>query len=116
MKIVHYTEETEKIFEGDAVRGVTGRVLVGKADGARNFCMRLFSVEPGGFSPRHSHEWEHEIFFHSGQGAVWDGEGWTLVGPGVAAFIPGGAEHQVKNAGNEPLTFVCLIPQGPPEI
>lgn len=116
MKIVHYSEEDGKVFQGDAVRGVTGRVMIGAADGAENFCMRVFTIEPGGFSPRHSHDWEHEIFFHQGQGAVWDGSGWTVVGPGVSVFIPGGAEHQVKNAGHETLVFVCLIPAGVPEI
>ncbi len=116
MKIVHYEEIEAKNFDSDLARGVTGRVLIGSADGAENFCMRLFTIEPGGFSPRHSHPWEHEIFFHVGHGAVWDGEGWTVVGPGVAVFVPPGVEHQVKNAGHVPLAFACLIPKGAPEL
>jgi mannose-6-phosphate isomerase-like protein (cupin superfamily) len=31
-------------------------------------------------------------------------------------FIPGGEEHQLRNDGNEILTFVCVIPTGVPEM
>jgi len=116
MKIVHYSREESKSFDGGAARGVKGRVVVGKADGAPNFCMRVFELAPGGHTPRHVHEWEHEIFVHGGRGAVFhDGE-WTPVAPGDAVFVPPGEEHQLKNAGEETFTFVCLIPSGAPEL
>ncbi len=70
MKIMHYSEAESKDFNTDVVKGVTGRVLIGKADGAENFCMRMFEVAEGGYSPKHTHEWEHEIFFHSGRGEI----------------------------------------------
>jgi oxalate decarboxylase/phosphoglucose isomerase-like protein (cupin superfamily) len=38
------------------------------------------------------------------------------VAPGDAVFVPGGEEHQIRNAGTAPLTFLCLIPAGAPEI
>jgi quercetin dioxygenase-like cupin family protein len=31
-------------------------------------------------------------------------------------FIPGNEEHQLKNAGDELFTFVCVIPAGAPEL
>jgi quercetin dioxygenase-like cupin family protein len=116
MKIVSYGQETEKRFDGGAASGVSGRVVIGKADGAANFCMRVFELDRDGFTPRHSHEWEHEIFFHAGNGEVWKGGEWVPVTPGTAAYIPGGEEHQIRNRGEGKLTFVCLIPSGAPEI
>lgn len=116
MKIQHYSEIEPKQYNTDMVKGVSGRVAIGKADGASNFCMRVFELDKGGFSPRHRHDWEHEIFFHAGKGEIFQEGQWIPVKPGHTVFIPGNEEHQIRNAGNEKLVFVCLIPSGPPEL
>lgn len=117
MKIVpHYREIESRSFEGEHVKGVTGRVAIGSADGAPNFCMRVFTLDSGGFTPRHSHEWEHEILFHRGEGEVYSDGAWRAVAAGSIAFIPGNEEHQIRNSGSEELVFACLIPRGAPEL
>lgn len=116
MKVISTTAPQAVHFDSDVARGVTGRVIIGQADGAENFCMRRFDLAPGGHTPRHAHAWEHEIFFHAGQGEVFRGGEWLGVGPGDAVFVPGGEEHQIRNASAVPLTFVCLVPAGAPEI
>ncbi|MBW1898514.1 MAG: cupin domain-containing protein [Deltaproteobacteria bacterium] len=116
MEIKKFTDIEPTRFDSDAVKGVAGRVLIGKADGAENFCMRLFELSKGGFSPRHTHDWEHEIFIYSGQGAVFRNGDWIPLESGCAVFIPGNEEHQMKNTGDEPFRFICIIPAGPPEL
>lgn len=117
MKLVDFRDiESQKFDAEGIVKGVTGRVAIGRDDGANNFCMRVFEIEPGGFSPKHSHDWEHEIFFHQGSGQVYSNGDWQATQAGTTVFIPGGEEHQIKNAGDSVLTFVCLIPAGAPEI
>ena len=116
MKIIHYSEAEPKHFDADNVKGVTGRVVIGKADQANNFCMRFFELSEGGFSPRHSHEWEHEIIIHSGKREVLCEEEWIPVNTGHVIFIPGNEDHQIRNAGEDPLVFACLIPSGAPEL
>ena len=116
MKVVHYTEALGQTFDGDIVKNVTGRVVIGKDDGAPNFCMRVFTIGQDGFTPRHSHEWEHEIFVHSGKGQVFRNGEWTDVQAGSAIFIPGNEEHQLRNVSDEEFTFVCLIPKGVSEL
>jgi quercetin dioxygenase-like cupin family protein len=116
MKIKHYSEIQSTAFDGEAVKGVKGRVAIGKDDGAENFCMRIFEVEPEGYTPRHTHAWEHEIFFFTGKGEVLSDGQWTPVSSGTAAFIPGNQEHQIRNKGNETLAFACMIPAGAPEL
>lgn len=116
MKIIHYSDAEAKVFTGDAVKGAKGRVLIGQADGAKNFCMRVFELSPGGYTPKHTHEWEHEVFVHSGEGAAFSGGEWIPVSKGTAVFIPPYEEHQLKNTGDAPFIFVCLIPSGYPEI
>ena len=95
---------------------ISARVLIGKDDGAENFCMRIFEIAKDGYTPKHTHEWEHEIFVHSGKGEVFRNGEFTLIESGMAIFIPGNEEHQMKNTGNDPLVFVCLIPKGVPEL
>ena len=116
MKIIHYTEAEPKHFDADQVKGVTGRVVIGQSDGAKNFCMRIFELAENGFTPKHSHEWEHEIIIHAGNGEVLSDGEWAPVGRGHIIFIPGNEDHQIRNAGQDPLVFACIIPSGPPEL
>ncbi len=116
MKVIKYKQIPETRFDNEKAKGVSGRVAIGKADGAENFCMRVFEVDAGGHSPKHSHEWEHEIFFHAGTGEVFSGEEWIPVSAGSVAFVPGGTDHQIRNTGSDTLVFVCLIPSGAPEL
>lgn len=116
MKAIRYTDVTPKLFDDDKARRVAGRVLIGKADGANNFCMRAFEIGPGGHTPRHSHAWEHEMFFHAGEGEVLCDGKWNAVAPGSAVLVPGGVEHQIRNTGTSTLVLVCLVPPSAPEI
>jgi quercetin dioxygenase-like cupin family protein len=116
MKIIHYKEAEVKTYSGNAPIGVTGRVPIGKDDGAKNLCMRVFELEPGTYTGRHAHDWEHEVFVHSGKGSILREGKWVPFVTGSVIFIPGGEEHQLRNDGTELLTFVCVIPTGVPEM
>jgi quercetin dioxygenase-like cupin family protein len=116
MKLIHYKDEEGRAYPSDLAKGAIGRVVIGKADGDTSFCMRVFEIEPGGHSAKHIHEYEHQVFVHSGQGEIWNGEGWQDVTAGSIIYIPGGEEHQLRNNGQELLTFVCCIPEGAPEL
>ena len=84
MKIIHYKEAEVKTYLGNAPKGITGRVVIGKDDGAKDLCMRVFELEPGTYTGKHAHEWEHEVFVHSGKGSILrDGNGRRLP-PGVS--------------------------------
>lgn len=98
--------------EMEGVEGVTIRWLISKDDGAPGFAMRLFEVEPGGHSPLHSHDWEHEVYIVDGSGEiVFEGErkkfekGWFIL-------VPPCREHQFVNTGDDVMRFLCLVPNG----
>ena len=116
MKIIEYADVKATNFDNDKAKGVAGRVVIGKNDGAGNFCMRIFEISAGGNTPKHAHDWEHEIFFHAGAGEVYSSGQWRPVKAGSVAFIPGNEEHQIRNAGKEKLVFACLIPSTAPEL
>ncbi len=116
MKIKTFSEVEPTHFDSEPARGVAARVVIGKADGAKNFCMRVFQIAPGGHTPLHAHAWEHEMFIHNGAGEVFGNSQWTPMRAGNVIFIPGNEEHQMKNTGREPLTVVCLVPSSAPEL
>jgi len=116
MKLINYKEEQAQVYPSDLAKGAVGRVVIGKADGQTSFCMRIFEISPDGFSAMHSHDYEHQVFIHAGQGQVWNGEEWRDIGPGSVIFIPGGEEHQVRNNSSDTLVFACVIPAGAPEL
>ena len=91
-------------------------MVIGKADEAKNFCMRVFEIATGGITGKHVHEWEHEVFVHAGKGAIIQKDKWVSLSTGSVVFIPGNEEHELKNTGEAPIIFVCVIPSGPPEI
>lgn len=114
MKIIDYASLAPTHFDNAVAKGIAGRVVIGKDDGAANFCMRVFEIAPGGHTPKHSHEWEHEMFYHQGTGEIFCDGRWTPVKAGTVALIPANQEHQVRNTGAETLVLVCLVsPQAP---
>ena len=116
MKIKEYADVEATRFDSDIAKGVAARVVIGKGDGAPNFCMRVFEIAPGGYTPRHAHDWEHEMFVHAGSGEIFSRGQWHPLTAGKALFIPGQEEHQMRNVGQEPLVVICLIPGSAPEL
>ncbi len=88
------------------------RWLVGPSDGAGNFYMRLFRVEPGGHINAHFHPWEHEIYILEGTGTIRLGKTKVDVREGFAVYIPPNVEHEYW-AGDQGMRFICVIPAKP---
>ena len=110
MVIHHYRDVEVMIPEEAGISGVKMRRVIAEKEGAPNFVMRVFEVEPGGHTPLHKHDWEHEVFVLSGVGIVVDPSGEHEVKSGDVIFVPGGEEHQFRNEGDKALEFICLIP------
>jgi len=90
--------------------GVVKREVVNADDGAPNFCMRVFEVEPGSSTPSHSHPWEHEAYVLDGKGIVKGEQGETQIARDSVIFIPPDEQHCFVNNGTEILRFICVIP------
>ncbi|MDD5748651.1 MAG: cupin domain-containing protein [Actinomycetota bacterium] len=105
----HYGETEAKLF-GDDAPGVKIRILLDETNGAPVYVLRMIEIEPGGSTPLHSHDFEHENFILSGKGAVLIGENWHDVGEGYVVLVPSGVRHQYRNDAGEPFVFLCGIP------
>lgn len=114
MKIFRYENVPAKT-EAEGARGVHVRWLITDETGAPNFVMRHFEIDPGGFSPLHSHSWEHEVFILEGEGTITSKDGKHPLRSGDVIFIAPGEEHQLTNTGRRTLKFLCMIPNIPKE-
>lgn len=104
-------EVGRKPMDMAGVKGVSMAVMVGREDGAPNFALRQFLVEPGGHSPRHSHDYEHEVFIVEGSGTVLLDGRERPIRPGDVVYVPADHEHQFKAASDSGgLRFLCLVP------
>jgi quercetin dioxygenase-like cupin family protein len=86
------------------------RMLIGPDDGARTFHMRHFEVAAGGYTPHHSHDYEHEVLILQGHGVVKSAQGDRPCREGDVVWVPANEKHQFLNVGEQPLEFICLIP------
>ncbi len=116
MKVLNINDVLPVTMDNELVKNVTGRLLIGHEDGAANFCMRYFEIGKGGHTPKHVHDWEHEVFVHSGEGEVFIKDTWHPLTKGTAVFVPKDVEHQFRNTADNPFVFLCLIPSGAPEL
>jgi len=110
MFLRNYRELSSEPANVEGARGVKIRWLITQKDGAPNFAMRVFELEPGGYTPYHQHEWEHEVFIKDGQGTIVSKGNEYQFKAGDAIFVPPDELHQFKNTSDEKLEFLCLIP------
>ncbi len=66
MKVHHLEDVASVPVDMPGSTGCRVRWLIGEREGAPNFAMRQFEVEPGGHTPKHSHPYEHEVFTSKG--------------------------------------------------
>ena len=115
MKVVHYTDVELEDVNVEGAKGAKIRWLVGKKDGAPNFAMRMFEVEPGGQTPYHQHDWEHVMYSLSGNGAVITERGDIPFSGDDVMYIDPGMMHAFKNTGDTTLKFLCMVPHEKPK-
>jgi quercetin dioxygenase-like cupin family protein len=110
MKVNHYKQVSQAPVTMEGSSGCQVRWLLDESQGAPNFAMRQYEVAPGGYTPRHSHPYEHEVFVLEGQGTVLEGDVEHRIAPGDFVLVAPNELHQFRNTGPAPLKFLCLVP------
>jgi len=110
MKIRKVDLVEAKAVEVQGAMGVRIRLLIHAPEGAPNFYMRQFIIAPGGYTPRHRHAWEHEVYILAGSGMAVTPDGEKPIQAGDCAYVAPNDEHQFRNTGPGDLKFLCLVP------
>lgn len=102
-------------MDGKEVSGIKFYPMLTQKDGAPNFAMRLFEIEPSGHTPKHTHTWEHEVVITSGSGYALKENEMIPIEKNDFIFVPQGLLHQFV-AGDRGMSMVCVIPnEGQPK-
>ena len=63
--------EIDKIkLEADTIKNVEKQVLIGGKQGWDSHVMRMFTLGQEGYSPKHSHPWDHMVYIVKGEGVI----------------------------------------------
>ncbi len=111
MKIVRLTDVKPAPVEMEGVRGAYKQLLIGQRDGTPTMSLRIFTLEPGGYTPHHAHPFEHINYVLAGRGEILSAEGPRPLAAGDFVLVPPDERHQFRNAGDGPFAFVCLVPR-----
>jgi len=95
----------------EETKGVDFRPLIAQNMDPPTFYLRLFEITAGGHTPRHEHEWEHEIFVIEGSGKIVLRDREEKLVPGDAVFVEPGELHQFINDGDALFRLICVIPK-----
>jgi quercetin dioxygenase-like cupin family protein len=110
MKIIHYNEAELEPVNVEGAEGTKIRWLIAQKDGAPNFALRMFEVEPDGHTPYHEHAWEHEVYVLEGQGVLQTERGELPFASNDIIYVDPGMRHSFKNTGEAKMKFLCIVP------
>lgn len=113
MLLKRVAEVAGEVPKMDGVKDATMRLLLGDPDGVPHFFMREFTVAPGGHTPRHAHDYEHEVYVLGGRGEVECAGETRAIEGGMALYVPANELHQFRAAPDSDLRFLCLVPAAP---
>ena len=111
MKIVRLTDVERAPVEMEGVHGAFKQILIGKRDGTPTMSLRVFTLEPRGYTPHHAHPFEHINYVLDGRGEILSADGPRLLAAGDFVLVPPDERHQFRNVGDGPFAFVCLVPK-----
>lgn len=111
MPVIKYDQVQLSEVIADGASNVFKAVAIGPSEGWDDYVMELFRIGPGGYTPKHQHDWEHVNYVIAGHGRLSIGEETTELDPGDFAFVPPESEHQFENAGDSDFEFICIVPE-----
>lgn len=89
--------------------GVRYYPMLTAKDGTPNFAMRLFEISSGGYTPRHRHDWEHEIYVIDGGGYALKNDEKIEIEKDDFIYVESLELHQFQ-AGENGMRIICVVP------
>ena len=113
MKIIAIDQVEKKKVQMDGASGAWKQLPLGEKDGVPVYSFRVFSLEPGGNTPYHSHPYEHMNFIIDGQGVLVNEAGEERpLKAGDFALVNPNERHQYKNNSTDTVfRMICGVPK-----
>jgi quercetin dioxygenase-like cupin family protein len=113
MKVINISEVDKNRVTMPGADKVLKQIPISSKDGTPNFSLRVFTVEPDGFTPFHHHTYEQLNYIIEGEGVLINekGEEKPLKKGDFALVLPNEI-HQYKNKlVDKPFVFICGVPK-----
>jgi len=106
-------EKVEKIkVDMEGAKDVQKQLMIAKADGTPSLSFRLFTIQPGGHTPHHTHPFEHLNYVIEGHGIVLDKDGEHEIKKGDFILVLPNEKHQYRNTSSEEsFIVICAVPK-----
>ena len=112
MKIISLNQVEKNEVHMDGAVGASKQLPLGSADGAPVYSYRVFTVDPGGHTPYHTHPYEHMNYVIEGTGALVNEKGEEQpLKAGDFALVNPDEKHQYRNKGDVPFKMICGVPK-----
>ncbi|MFC2085221.1 cupin domain-containing protein [Bacteroidota bacterium] len=113
MKIINLSEvnKTKVLMEG--ADSAFKQIPISKNDRTPTYSFRVFTIEPGGFTPYHCHDYEHLNYIIDGEGFLINEKGENqIVKKGDFAIVLPNEKHQYRNISEQnDLVLICAVPK-----
>jgi quercetin dioxygenase-like cupin family protein len=106
-------EEVKKIVpDMESAKGVYKQIPISKENGTPTFSFRVFTIEPEGHTPLHTHPFEHLNYVIKGRGVVVDENREYDVKKGdFVMFLPDEVHHYKNISTSVPLVIIYAVPK-----
>jgi len=113
MKVVSLDRTAKRKADMEGAKDVHKQIPLGRSDGTPAYSFRVFTVDPGGHTPYHTHPYEHLNYVIEGRGALVEESGAEReVKKGDFALVLPNEKHQYRNRSkDEPLVMICAVPK-----
>lgn len=113
MKIISLKDVEKKKVTMDGADKAYKQVPLSRTDGAPLYSYRVFTIEPGGFTPYHRHPYEHMNYIIEGEGVLVNESGERKpVKAGDFALVMPDEKHQYRNTSpDRPMVMICGVPK-----
>lgn len=113
MKIIPLKEVEKKQVNMVGAEKAWKQMPLSSADDAPLYSYRVFTIDPGGFTPYHQHPYEHMNYIIEGEGALVDIEGNEKpLNGGDFALVHPSEKHQYRNkSADKPFVMICGVPK-----
>jgi quercetin dioxygenase-like cupin family protein len=113
VRIAKLTELEKSKMTMEGARDTWKQIPIGRADETPSFSLRVFTIEPGGHTPFHRHDFEHINYVIEGTGAlVCEGGLEQQIEKGDFVLVLPNELHQYRNnADKDNLVIICGVPK-----
>ena len=113
MKIISIDQVEKNKVQMEGASGAWKQLPLGSKDGAPVYSYRVFTLEPGGNTPYHSHPYEHMNFVIEGQGVLINEDGEEQqIKAGDFALVNPNEKHQYRNSSSgKVFRMICGVPK-----